>query len=97
MSEETGISVKEENLKLADCCACTLEGSGCGSHRVHVIYEADVSAPFQVKHSKEHAASQWVQDKGALQGLAMISEVRDFIATRLKAWASSHAVWSYTL
>jgi 8-oxo-dGTP pyrophosphatase MutT (NUDIX family) len=82
-SEETGISINEENLKLAACCAYTLTGSGCESHRVHVIYEADVSAPFQVRHSKEHAASQWVQDKGALQGLAMISEVRDVIAARL--------------
>ena len=82
-SEETGISIKEENLKLADCCTYTLQGSGCESHRIHVIYEAEVSAPLQIRHSKEHAAHQWVQDKGALQGLAMISEVRDVIAPRL--------------
>ena len=82
-SEETGISIKEENLKLADCCAYTLEGAGCESHRIHIVYDVSVSAPLQVRHSKEHAAHQWVQDKGALQGLAMISEVRDVIAPRL--------------
>src|SRR6516165_2488964 len=31
MSEETGISVKEENLKLADCCAYTLEALAVGA------------------------------------------------------------------
>jgi 8-oxo-dGTP pyrophosphatase MutT (NUDIX family) len=82
-SEETGISIPEENLKLGACCAYTLTGSGCESHRVHVIYEADVSAPFQVSHSKEHAAHQWVQNKGALQALSMIAEVRDMVAGRL--------------
>ena len=82
-SEETGISITEENLKLAACCAYTLEGSGCGSHRVHIIYEVDVSAPLEVRHSKEHAAHQWVRDKGALQRLSMIAEVRDVIARSL--------------
>jgi 8-oxo-dGTP pyrophosphatase MutT (NUDIX family) len=82
-SEETGIRIEERKLQLAACCAYTLTGSGCESQRVHVIYEMDVSAPLQVRRSKEHAASQWVQDKGALQGLAMISEVRDVIAPRL--------------
>jgi 8-oxo-dGTP pyrophosphatase MutT (NUDIX family) len=82
-SEETGISIKEENLKLADCCTYTLQGSGCESHRIHVIYEAEVSAPLQIRHSKEHAAHQWVQNKGALQALSMIGEVRDMVAGRL--------------
>ena len=82
-SEETSISIKEENLKLAACCAYTLKGSGCESHRVHVVYEVDVSAPLGVRHSKEHAAYQWVQNKGALQGLSMIAEVCDVIAARL--------------
>jgi 8-oxo-dGTP pyrophosphatase MutT (NUDIX family) len=82
-SEETGIFIEEGNIKLRACCAYTLTGSGCESHRVHIIYEAHVSAPLQVRHSKEHAAHQWVQDKGVLQGLAMIAEVRDVIAARL--------------
>jgi 8-oxo-dGTP diphosphatase len=82
-SEETGIFIKEGNLKLVACCAYTQKGFGCESHRVHVIYEVDVSAPLQVRHSKEHAAYEWVQDKGVLQGLSMIAEVRDIIASRL--------------
>jgi 8-oxo-dGTP pyrophosphatase MutT (NUDIX family) len=82
-SEETGISIKEENLKLRACCAYTLKGSGCASHRVHIIYEVDVSAPTEVTHSKEHAAHQWMQNKGALQGLSMIAELRDVVAARL--------------
>jgi 8-oxo-dGTP diphosphatase len=82
-SEETGVSIKEKNLNLVACCAYTLKGSGCESHRVHVVYEAGVSAPLQVRHSKEHAAYEWVQDKGALQGLSMIAEVRDIIASSL--------------
>ena len=82
-SEETGIPVKEANLKLVACCAYTLKGSGCASHRVHIIYEMDVGAAADVKHSKEHAAHQWVRDKGALQVLSMIAEVRDLIAARL--------------
>jgi 8-oxo-dGTP pyrophosphatase MutT (NUDIX family) len=36
-SEETGISIEEENLKLTACCAYTLNGSGCESHRVKSI------------------------------------------------------------
>jgi 8-oxo-dGTP pyrophosphatase MutT (NUDIX family) len=82
-SEETGISVKEGNLKLVACCAYTLKGSGCESHRAHIIYEADVGAASDVKHSKEHAAHQWVQDKGALQALPMVAEVRDVIIANL--------------
>jgi 8-oxo-dGTP diphosphatase len=82
-SEETGISVPEGNLKLAACCAYTLKGSGCESHRVHIIYEVDVSAPFEVRHSKEHAAHQWVRDKGTLQRLSMIEELRDVVAASL--------------
>jgi 8-oxo-dGTP pyrophosphatase MutT (NUDIX family) len=80
-SEETGIPVKEANLKLVACH--TLKGSGCASHRVHIIYEMDVGAAADVKHSKEHAAHQWVRDKGALQVLSMIAEVRDLIAAQL--------------
>src|SRR5208337_71229 len=79
-SEETGIFIEEENLKLRACCAYTLTGSGCESHRVHIIYQADVSAPLQVRHSKEHAAYQWLH-KGALQNLPMMAEVRDIIAS----------------
>jgi 8-oxo-dGTP pyrophosphatase MutT (NUDIX family) len=56
--EETSISIKEGNLKLVACCAYTLKGSGCESHRVHIIYEVDVGAPLDVKRSKEHAAYQ---------------------------------------
>jgi 8-oxo-dGTP pyrophosphatase MutT (NUDIX family) len=82
-SEETGISILEENLKLGACCAYTLTDSRCESHRAHVIYEADVGAPFQVRHSKEHAAHRWVQNKGALQALSMIAEARDMVAGRL--------------
>ena len=80
-SEETGISIEEGNLKLAACCMLT--GSDCESHRVHVIYDVDVGATLDVKYSKEHAAYQWVQDKGALQGLPMIAEVRSVIASSL--------------
>jgi 8-oxo-dGTP pyrophosphatase MutT (NUDIX family) len=82
-SEETGISVKEGNLKLIACCAYTLKGSGCESHRAHIIYEVDVGAPLDVKRSKEHAIYQWMQDKGALQGLPMTAEVRDVIVANL--------------
>ena len=78
-SEETGILT----LKLVTCCAYTLKGSGCESHRAHIIYEVDVGAPLDVKRSKEHAAYQWVQDKGALQGLPMTAEVRDVIVANL--------------
>jgi len=81
-SEETGISIKEENLKLADCCTYTLQGSGCESHRIHIVYDVSVSAPLQVRHSKEHAAHQWVQNKGALQALSMIAEIRDMVSGR---------------
>ena len=80
-SEETGISIEEGNLKLAACCMLT--GSDCESHRVHVIYEVDVGAPLQVRQSKEHAAYRWVRDKGALQGLPMIAEIRSVIASSL--------------
>jgi 8-oxo-dGTP pyrophosphatase MutT (NUDIX family) len=82
-SEETGISVKEGNLNLVACCAYTLKGSGCASHRVHIIYEVNVGAASHVKHSKEHAAHQWVRDKGPLQVLSMIAEVRNLVAARL--------------
>jgi 8-oxo-dGTP pyrophosphatase MutT (NUDIX family) len=82
-AEETGLSIEEQNLKLAACCAYTLTGSGCESHRIHIVYDVFASTPLQGRHSKEHAAHQWVQDQGALQGLAMISEVRDVIARRL--------------
>ena len=80
--EETGISIKEGNLKLVACCAYTLKGSECESHRAHIIYEVVVGAPLDAKRSKEHATYQWVQDKDALQGLPMIVEVRDLIAAR---------------
>jgi 8-oxo-dGTP pyrophosphatase MutT (NUDIX family) len=82
-SEETGISIEEENLKLRACCAYTLKGSGCESHRVHIIYEVDVTAPLEVRHSKEHAVHQWVRDKGTLQGLSMIAEIRDVVVGSL--------------
>jgi len=81
-SEETGISIEERNLKLAVCCAYTLTGSGCESHRIHIVYDVSVSAPLQVRHSKEHAAHQWVQNKGALQALSMIPEIRDMVSGR---------------
>jgi len=82
-SEETGISVKEGNLKLVACSAYMLKDSGCESHRVHIIYEVNVGPASDVKHSKEHAAHQWVQDKDALQVLSMIAEVRDLVVARL--------------
>jgi 8-oxo-dGTP pyrophosphatase MutT (NUDIX family) len=82
-SEETSILIEEGNLRLATCCAYTLKGSGCESHRVHVIYEVDVSAPLQVRQSKEHAAYQWVRDEGALEDLSMVAEIRDVIAASL--------------
>jgi len=55
-SEETGISIKGGNPKLVACCAYTLKGSECESPRAHIIYEVDVGAASDVKHSKEHAA-----------------------------------------
>jgi 8-oxo-dGTP pyrophosphatase MutT (NUDIX family) len=82
-SEETGIFIKEGNLKLVACCAYTLKGSGCESHRAHIVYQVDVGAPSDVKHSKEHAAHQWVQDKAALQVLSMIAEIREVIVANL--------------
>jgi 8-oxo-dGTP diphosphatase len=82
-SEETGIFIEEESLKLRAACAYTLAGSGCESHRVHIIYQADVSASLQVRHSKEHASYQWLQDKRALQDLPMVAEIRDIIASSL--------------
>lgn len=81
--EETGISIPERNLKLAACCAYTMKGSGCESHRVHIIYEVDVSAPLGVRHSKEHAGHQWVRDKGTLQGFSTIAEIRDVVVGSL--------------
>jgi 8-oxo-dGTP pyrophosphatase MutT (NUDIX family) len=60
-SEETSISIKEENLRLVAGCAYTLKASGVESHRVHVMYEVAMGAPLDVKHSKEHAAHQWVR------------------------------------
>jgi 8-oxo-dGTP pyrophosphatase MutT (NUDIX family) len=61
-SEETGLSIDQGNLKLAACFAYTLKGSGCESHRIHVVYEVNVSARLQVRHSKEHVAFKWVRD-----------------------------------
>jgi 8-oxo-dGTP pyrophosphatase MutT (NUDIX family) len=77
--EETGILVEQEDLNLAACCAYTLTGSGCESHRIHIIYEARVSAPSWVSHSNEHVAHQWVRDVGALQGLSIVLEVREVV------------------
>jgi 8-oxo-dGTP pyrophosphatase MutT (NUDIX family) len=82
-AEETGISIEEQNLKLAACCAYTLKGSGVESHRIHVIYEVNVGAPLDVRFSKEHAAHQWVQDRDALHGLSMIAKIRDVVAASL--------------
>ena len=49
-SEETGISIKEGNLKLVACCAYTLKGPGCENHRAHIVYQVDV--PSDVKHKQ---------------------------------------------
>jgi 8-oxo-dGTP pyrophosphatase MutT (NUDIX family) len=80
-SEETGILIDQGSLKLAACCAYTLKGSDCESHRIHVIYEVNVSAPLQIRHSMEHVAYKWVRDSHALQNLSIIAEVRNVIAT----------------
>jgi 8-oxo-dGTP pyrophosphatase MutT (NUDIX family) len=83
ISEETGISIPEGNLKLVACCTYTLKGSGHESHRVHIIHEVDVNAPLEVRHSKEHAAHQRVREADTLQDLSMIAEVRGVVAARL--------------
>jgi 8-oxo-dGTP diphosphatase len=82
-SEETGILVGQENLRLAACCAYTLKGSECESHRVHVIYETNLSAPLNVKHSQEHVTYKWVRDLAAIRDLNMITEIREVISASL--------------
>lgn len=82
-SEETGILIDQGNLKLAACCSYTLKGSECESHRIHVIYEANLSPPLQVKHNEEHVAYKWVRDIGTVRDLPMIAEIRNVIATSL--------------
>jgi 8-oxo-dGTP pyrophosphatase MutT (NUDIX family) len=82
-SEEIGVSIDQESLTLAACCAYVLKGSDCESHRIHIIYRANLGAPLQVRHSKEHVASRWVRDQGAFQGLSMIAEIRNLIAAAL--------------
>jgi 8-oxo-dGTP pyrophosphatase MutT (NUDIX family) len=81
VTEEIGISVKEGDFKLSACCAYTLKGSGCESHRIHIIYKMSLSAPLQIRLSNEHLAYQWVQAPTVLQGLSMIPEIREVIAT----------------
>jgi 8-oxo-dGTP pyrophosphatase MutT (NUDIX family) len=80
-SEETGILIDPEHLKLAACCAYILTGSGCESHRIHVIYEASLISASTVRYSEEHIAYKWVGDLSALQDVPMITEVRNVIAT----------------
>jgi 8-oxo-dGTP diphosphatase len=82
-SEETGILVDEKDLKLVACCAYTLTGSGCESHRIHIIYEASLHAPFQVTHSEEHVSFKWVQDLRAVRDLSIIAEIRHILTTIL--------------
>jgi len=81
--EETGIPIDEGNLKLAACCAYTLKGSECESHRIHVIYEANLSPTLQVKLNEEHVAYRWVGDVDTVRDLPMIAEIRNVIAASL--------------
>jgi 8-oxo-dGTP diphosphatase len=82
-SEETGILIDQGNLKLVACCAYTLKGSECESHRIHVIYEANQSAPPQVKLNEEHVAYKWVRDSATVRELPMVAEIRNVIATSM--------------
>jgi 8-oxo-dGTP pyrophosphatase MutT (NUDIX family) len=79
-SEETGILIDQGNLKLVACCAYTLKGSECESHRIHVIYEANLSAPPRVNLNEEHVAYKWVRDSATVRELPMVAEIRDVIA-----------------
>jgi len=78
-SEEIGLLFDQKDIKLTDCCAYTLKGSKCESHRIHVVYEVNMNAPVQVLLSKEHVAHVWARDADALQGLKMIDEIRKVV------------------
>jgi 8-oxo-dGTP diphosphatase len=82
-SEETGILIDQANLKLAACCAYTLKGTECESHRIHVIYEANLNSPVQVRLNEEHVAYTWARDPGAVRDLPMIAEIRNVVSTSL--------------
>ena len=81
--EETGTLIDPGDLKLAACCAYTLRSPSCESHRIHVIYSANVSAPLQVNLSSEHAAYKWVRSLSAFQDFSMVPELRSVIADSL--------------
>jgi len=83
VSEETGIVIRQTSLRLSACCAYTLHGSGCESHRIHIIYEASLGATPQINCSDEHAAYEWVRDSHAIRDLPMTPEVRDVIISNL--------------
>jgi 8-oxo-dGTP pyrophosphatase MutT (NUDIX family) len=82
-SEETGILIEQGNLKLVACCAYTLKGSECESHRIHVIYEANLNAAPQIELNEEHVAYKWVRDSATFGELPMVAEIRDVIATSM--------------
>jgi 8-oxo-dGTP diphosphatase len=82
-SEETGILLDKETLKLKDCCAYTLRSSLCESHRVHLIYETRLSTPQQIRYSEEHVAYKWMRDPAAVLELPMTAEIRDVVTRNL--------------
>ncbi|HTV15645.1 MAG TPA: NUDIX hydrolase [Acidobacteriaceae bacterium] len=81
--EETGILLDERTLRLTSCCDYLLETAECRSHRIHVVYEARLSAPPPVRHSDEHSAHEWIRDPNELRRLPMVEEIRAVVAERL--------------
>lgn len=81
--EETGILIDEQNLQLVACCAYLLETAECHSHRIHVIYEARLSAAPPVRHSEEHIAHKWTRNIAEVTKLRMIDEIREVVASHL--------------
>jgi 8-oxo-dGTP pyrophosphatase MutT (NUDIX family) len=85
--EETGITIEQESINLAACCAYMLPEHASDtefrSQRVHVIYEADVAGTVPVRNNQEHDAYRWVQETSVLQQLPMVGTIRDFVATML--------------
>jgi len=85
-SEETGIQLEQEKLTLADCCAYTLQGSGCESHRIHLIYETELPAIPAVKTGSEHAAYQWVRDVEEVRRLASMDAIAAIVVRQLQRY-----------
>ncbi len=85
--EETGIAIEPKGVRPAACCAYVLFGNasdgGIESHRIHVIYEAEVIENVSIEHSQEHDADKWVQDPSELQELLMVAEIRNSVAALL--------------